>query len=453
MKNQSKISQTRVCIIGGGAAGLSAGYYLKERGYQNITILEKEDRVGGKCLSLTVKGKSFDLGANYITSSYKNVMKLARIFGAKMYTEGKLRSYDNDSKTFSSLLQAVLRKTSFFKLGWLSLKFIWKRWRLNGIISTKNPGFKNISKHPDLCQPFENWLESNGLGELSTLFEVPISLMGYGQLKSIAAAYALTYMTVPTFLDLAVASISPKIMGYPKRFTEGYERLWDRISWELDVKVGATVTKVTRGDTITVEYSYLEELLGNQVASKQEIECDKLIIATPLYLDAIKPFLSDITEKETEYFGKVSYDPFIVTTYFAPGLEAFSAATFILPEPPLYHPFVVTRQFENNDLISIYTRTKYAEKICKETILDNNYSFIFEVTGVKLEHYYSYSEFPYFPHVDHDEMQNHFYTNLEEMQGKNNTFYVGGLMNFELVETIVNYSKFLIKNNFPRVNK
>jgi hypothetical protein len=34
------------------------------------------------------------------------------------------------------------------------------------------------------------------------------------------------------------------------------------------------------------------------------------------------------------------------------------------------------------------------------------------------------------------------------MQGQRHTFYVGGLMNFELVETIVEYTKALVHEKF-----
>ena len=32
---------TRICIVGGGPAGLSAGMYLEKKGYTNYTILER----------------------------------------------------------------------------------------------------------------------------------------------------------------------------------------------------------------------------------------------------------------------------------------------------------------------------------------------------------------------------------------------------------------------------
>jgi monoamine oxidase len=131
MKPEKK---TRIGIIGAGAAGLTAAHYLKKLGYENITVLEKEGRIGGKCCSLTYGGKSFDLGANYITSSYRQVKKLAREYGAAMYTEGPLHAFDATSNQFISLLKAVTKNSSFFTVFWQSIKYVWKRWLLQRII-------------------------------------------------------------------------------------------------------------------------------------------------------------------------------------------------------------------------------------------------------------------------------------------------------------------------------
>ncbi|MCG6136918.1 MAG: hypothetical protein MET45_20155 [Nostoc sp. LLA-1] len=62
--------------------------------------------------------------------------------------------------------------------------------------------------------------------------------------------------------------------------------------------------------------------------------------------------------------------------------------------------------------------------------------------------YYTYDQWPYFPHVSSEAMQAGFYDRLEALQGQRQTFYVGGLLNFELVETIVEYSQHLVKKNF-----
>jgi Flavin containing amine oxidoreductase len=437
--------QPNICIIGGGAAGIAAAYFLNQQGYKKVTLLEKANRIGGKCMSLTFGGKSFDLGANYVTSDYKIVRQLAKQVKADLYTEGKLNAFDMQENSIASLLKAILKNASFWKIGWQSARFIWKRWRVRHVISHHKPGYKGIAAHPDLCQPFENWLQQNGLSALCPLFEVPISLMGYGQLSQVSTAYALTYLSIHTFLDLSLAAVNPHLRGYPKRFTEGYQRFLERIAWKLDnIEVDATVTSVTRGKQIEVKY---QTTCGTTTAT---LQCDFLIVAVPLYLEAMQPFMKDLTVTEKALFSQVIYDPFIVTTYNMPQLNAFTAATFMLPEPEEGEPFVVTRQFPDNDLISIYTRAEFGKTIDKTLLLAKNAAFVKRATGLDLCDYHTYNEFPYFPHVTPTAMANGFYDELEAIQGQNNTFYVGGLMNFELVETIMNYTKHLIEQRFPK---
>ena len=448
MQEDGNRKQPHICIIVGGAAGLSMGYFLKQQGYRHITILEKEARVGGKCLSITYAGKSFDLGANYITSSYRQVKRLARKFGMRYYTEGQLNAYDGPSNRLTSLREAILSHTSFWKLAGQSLRYFYKRWQLNSVLSTRRPGYKGIAAHPELTQSFGNWLTINGLPDLAMLFQIPISLMGYGQLNEIPAAYGLTSMSLGTFADLMLAAFSTRILGYPKRFTEGYQRLWERISWGLDVLPGAQVLRVTRGGKrIVVEFAVQEELLRPGRPARETLVCDRLVIAVPLFSAALEPFM-DLNPAEKALFKQVIYDPYVVTTYQVSGMEAFTAVTYMLPEPEIGHPFVVTRQFADTDLISFYTRASYDQPVHKETILLNNAAFARRAAGVELGDYYTFSEFPYFPHVGSESMANGFYDELEALQGRQNTFYTGGLMNFELVETIVNYSRHLVKNHF-----
>jgi phytoene dehydrogenase-like protein len=133
---------TRIGIIGAGPAGLTAGHFLHKLGYENITILEQAGRVGGKCCSLTYGGKSFDLGANYVTVSYRQVRKLARQYDADMYTEGPIRAFDATTGQFLSLFKAVTQKSSLLTIAWQSIKYVWKRFRLQKVISAKHVGFR-----------------------------------------------------------------------------------------------------------------------------------------------------------------------------------------------------------------------------------------------------------------------------------------------------------------------
>jgi protoporphyrinogen/coproporphyrinogen III oxidase len=70
----------RVIIIGSGLAGLSAGYRLREQGWQ-VTVLESLGRVGGRVLSEFEDGFLFDVGPTIVTDKYTEYMKLVRDVG------------------------------------------------------------------------------------------------------------------------------------------------------------------------------------------------------------------------------------------------------------------------------------------------------------------------------------------------------------------------------------
>ena len=84
----------KICIIGGGPAGLSAAVHLEKNGYTDYAILEKEDHVGGKCHSPYHDGKRFETVRNLnaltadktasptIRSIPKRIRSLSRTFFA-----------------------------------------------------------------------------------------------------------------------------------------------------------------------------------------------------------------------------------------------------------------------------------------------------------------------------------------------------------------------------------
>ena len=77
----------RIAIIGAGPAGLSTAWFLSRNNFHNVTVLEKLGRVGGLCKSITIKGKYYDIGANYVTWAYTETLKIAKELGAKTYKE------------------------------------------------------------------------------------------------------------------------------------------------------------------------------------------------------------------------------------------------------------------------------------------------------------------------------------------------------------------------------
>lgn len=67
VKDAGRQKKYKVCIIGAGAAGLSAANSLVKNGIQDFLILEARNRIGGRILSLDMSGSSkVELGANWI---------------------------------------------------------------------------------------------------------------------------------------------------------------------------------------------------------------------------------------------------------------------------------------------------------------------------------------------------------------------------------------------------
>src|SRR5216683_6236780 len=62
-----------IVIIGGGMAGTSAAYSLKKKGYE-VTILEKNNRLGGRIYSVEMGGATVEMGAGFLTDIYYNVL-------------------------------------------------------------------------------------------------------------------------------------------------------------------------------------------------------------------------------------------------------------------------------------------------------------------------------------------------------------------------------------------
>lgn len=59
----------RILVIGAGAAGVAAATRLIAKGYKNLTILEAENRIGGRIHTVPFGANVVDLGAQWYVLS------------------------------------------------------------------------------------------------------------------------------------------------------------------------------------------------------------------------------------------------------------------------------------------------------------------------------------------------------------------------------------------------
>ena len=459
----NKISQNaRICIIGAGPAGLSHAHYLRKAGYNNVQLLEINSKVGGKSHSETFNNRSFDMGANYLTPDYKHIMEMAHEVGAKTYHEKSPIAYNPETGNFTPLLKAILEGTSFFSFAWSAMRYFMIRWKLNKVLPFA--GNMGLSNNKELMVPFDQWLDNNKLGNLKRLFSIPVTMMGYGELSEIATPYVLRYIGLGTFRTMLLFGAGLSI-SYPKRFVEGFQRFWQRISWTLNVRTSIKVESVKR-ENGKIRIKYVEYRLhedGFKMTDYDE-EYDYLVLSCPLTVDTLEPWL-DIRKEEKEMFSpdKVTHRTFGITLVDDEKELKFKWRIFhIFPLAKINEPSIFAHQFPSNPAYEIYTpMTNPAKDITKkqeQTLIEDMEAKAFKIIeslGGEANHddVLHYDLWKYFYQISIDDFKSGYFDQLEAMQGQNNTFYNMGLNSFELIEPIARYSKHLVDTYFSGAKK
>lgn len=70
------------CVVGGGFAGLTAGYYLRKAGWA-VTLLEASDSVGGRVGTIRRNGYVLDIGATQMSTGYREYLALCEELGLR----------------------------------------------------------------------------------------------------------------------------------------------------------------------------------------------------------------------------------------------------------------------------------------------------------------------------------------------------------------------------------
>lgn len=464
----------RIAVVGAGPGGLSAAWFLKANGYRNVTVLEKAGRIGGLCLSITENYQTYDIGANYVTMEYVETLKIARTVGAKLYFEAPYTGLqvprDGGPTRFTDILttvrtdEATGKVVPILRYMGLALKYLRLRLKLGRVIDP--PTFARIAEDaPELAVPFSQWLASHGLEPLSRLFEIPVTIMGYGHLNEIAAPYVLKYIGPRTFVPMLFFSVPVLryLFPWPKRFVEGYARMWERVSWGLNVRLNVDIASITRtAGGVTIRFREDEQILARERTFPSEMAFDYVIMACPLSPAVTEKFL-DLGATEREVLARIKTNTYTMFTATVTGLELPTPIAVVYPQTPVGTPWGVTQQFksEGSLVTQFYLQLpgnsavapphehfrETCRTACQELVRRMGGTLESEMTA-----WQTFDAFPYFQHVTTDDFGAGWYARLEALQGTNRTCYVGGATNFELIEPIVRHSKHVVNTHFPPVN-
>jgi predicted NAD/FAD-binding protein/acyl carrier protein len=410
----------RVCVVGAGAAGLSAARELERRGH-HVTVLERGDAVAGKCASVEIDGRWYDLGAHFCGGAYREVRALAQEVGCETEPVSPVRVYDLASGAL------VLPRTALFdRQGMLA----YREARRTGFPAIDQPGLDRAGRA--LQQPVGDWIARRE-HQIAATFGPAYTASGYGYLQDseVPALYLAKFVEATSALS---EDQSPERQG---RWTiaGGFMDLWRRVARGLrDVRCGSRITSIERGaEGVRV------------VTGEGTLTFDDLVLAMPL--ERTLSFL-DATDEERGLFGQIrSYD-YYATVATAQGLprEGFYVVQPHAGDPATVgHCVAFHHRYHDAGVYLFYsyggahTSPGDVERLLREDVAR---------LGGRLEAIHLQRRWEHFPHVSTSAAGAGFFQRMAALQGTRHTYYAGAVLGFDLVECTVAHARDVIRGHF-----
>lgn len=256
----------RIGIVGAGPGGLSLARLLTEKGYADITVLERQDTVGGKSRTVFHEGIGHELGTCYVGLGYLTTKRWMAEAGISLYAlpGQKIQPISGELQDFKSFVEgdtglfAKARQGSRYLADWLAFH----EWDVRGA-PDDTPGTNGQLMREEVAQPFGEWLAARELDLVARFSLRSITVMGYGALENVPAVYGLRWNMPSLIASGALTQIAEP--------TPGWQPLWAHLANQLDVRTSHTITSVQRdGDGYTVHTDH------------GALAFDHLVITTPL---------------------------------------------------------------------------------------------------------------------------------------------------------------------------
>ena len=446
----------RVCIIGGGPAGISAAMYLEKKGYTDYAVYEKQGRVGGKAHSpkISVNGeeRTYETGAIMGAKTYFAVSEVEQ-FGGETHDDGpSMRRMYRDKDGFEIHPFEIGEDFSISKtLGLLKLKRQMKK--LVRLMNTKYRGydtyghvgvakgeFFGLSKEvdrplhrirgrnpnlKDLALPFSEFCRINGVEEVQRIWIGPYTSFGYGYFDEIPAAYVMKYLDTTTAIEFVNMRLWTWKRGTQSIYEAANRKLRHPAFLNTEV-IGVERPEEGKEGRIRVTVRDPEGVRTE--------EFDRLIVTSPLdwFLG-----IADARAEEKELFSKIIHEKYVdFTALFEKG-EGPDISGYIfdnMTPDRLGHAMVYYHRWEDLGgdcpcpVYALRNHTGDADVPYDETIRLMEEDM--KKCGFPVKERLFEQESYYCPHVSPEDYAAGWYDRLDAMQGKQNTYYAGEILSF-----------------------
>ncbi|KAK9830424.1 hypothetical protein WJX72_011699 [[Myrmecia] bisecta] len=414
----------RVCVIGAGPAGLTAARELKALGYQ-VTVLERESEVAGKCASITVDGHIFDLGGHICTRHYKTVAEMVKEVGLA-------RAPVTDSFRYDLPTRAVVDLAGDPKI--LEALMLYKaRYQREVAGAVGQPGHLQVPESMRVSA--QDWLAKRGLAAMGRAVGPFFTGCGYGFMSD-------DQLPAASFLkSIHMADLLETGPGHERWAVEGgFGELWRRVAASLpDVRTNCQVNSIERGQG------------GISLATSHgTITCDKLVVAIPEPTQITKLLPSVDKGAVEDMVGQLRTWPYytIVATVSGPlpRMGFYMLDQFCNDPSTLGHVVAYHHRYEDSNVMLFYNYASDDQTAAEVEALTRQ---DVEAMGGKVEEVHLIRKWTYSPHAGVTAQQAGYHPLLARLQEEQDgVFYVGSYLDFELVECTAAVTRATIRRLF-----
>lgn len=435
----------RIGIVGAGPGGLSLARLLSERGIDDVTVIERSERVGGKSLTLQHQGIGHELGTCYVADGYTTVrgwMKEAGI-GEHVMKHQQIRTVSGDLLDFkdfvtgqAGILGATAQVTRYVA-DWLHFH----DWDLRG-----NPdgaaGTVSASMREEVAQPFGEWLRARNLDVVARFALRSMTVMGYGSLDRVPALYGLRW-NMPSLLWSAVTThiVEP---------TPGWQPLWAHLAGGLDVRLEHSITSVERNH-------------GQfRVHTEQgDLDFDHLVISCPLD-EAAAWFPFEDVERRAYAIGdddSLRWGEFVTTLvdaagWYRDGDTWCSEARTRDPASLARGQMIGARRTGDKSPVakarsstrpSVYVCYQYGDRERTDASMLETLRADLATEGATINSVLRQCRWRYSPQLTSNAIRGGGVSRMERQQGRGNLWIAGATTSHEAVDNIVDYNRRLVE--------
>lgn len=410
----------KIAVIGAGPAGITCALELKDQGFNNVTLFGRFEE--SQCVTVQVDHLIADVGACYLHPGYRQtVYRLVQRYGLNIKYLSNKATIADQFLTPQNVTWQEKVKISFQIMYFLCFYLEW-------LVTHKSSYSKKFGL------PMAEFLNRRGLRSLkdSFVFGPGGVAQGYGFLNEVSAYHAFRWFRPRMF----ITPIATKLGFGTAMIKEGYGTLFGKIIEDLHY-VPRKVHAIERGQFGRGDRN--KNKLIFEDGSQEEFE--QVVIACPL--NRIK-FLG-------EGVPKVAYTE--ATRLFSILFCSKQAPEF---EDRVYFEDYISGQVKNKGLtMRYYGETQQGEHLYWIVgYVDNRStlpSIVQAVTeqmntcGIDISKIIFQKVFPYNLRFTSSAIRLGIHLAVQEVQGKHNIWYSGGLLSHWDISSIYEHNRWLVR--------